>query len=175
MKTKLNFVLLVLILLSGYSVSAQDKSLPEGAIQIYPDEIVWKAVNVPTLSGIQVAVLEGNPDTAGIYTIRVKLPPYCLIPIHIHEKDERVTVLEGSVSIGISDTLDGTAAKEFPSGSFYINPVNVKHFVYAGSEGCVLQITGEGPWETIFIVRRKYRKIPEINIEELEAKVKGWQ
>jgi hypothetical protein len=172
MKAIIKIFLMLLILMSGISVTAQEKSLPEGAIQIYPDEIVWKTVNEPKLSGIQVAVLEGKPDSIGIYTVRVKLPPYFLIPVHIHDKDERVTVLEGSVSIGISDTLDGAAAREFPAGSYYINPSNVKHFVYAGSEGCILQITGEGPWETLFIAYRKSVRTQEINIEELDAILK---
>jgi quercetin dioxygenase-like cupin family protein len=92
-----------------------------------------------------VAVLEGDPKAAGMFTMRIKLPAGTIIPPHWHPRDERVTVLSGKVLVGMGDTFakSGTA---FEAGGFYVNPPNVHHYLWVPEES-VLQLTCMGPWE----------------------------
>jgi len=95
--------------------------------------------------GVEMVVLEGDPKAEGMFTVRLKAPAGFSLPPHTHPTDERVTVLEGSVSVGFGAAADHGAAQNFPAGSFYVNPPDVAHYVFS-DEGCTLQITAQGPW-----------------------------
>jgi hypothetical protein len=127
------------------------QNLPQGAIQVLPENIKWIDAPLPLPSGSKVAILEGNPKQEAIFTIRVMLPAYFKIPAHWHPKDERVTVIEGVVYVGFGDKTDTTNAAKFSDGSFYVNPLESHHYVFTQSEGCMLQITGVGPWVLNYI------------------------
>lgn len=137
-------VFAVMILFNNIGSNSQD--IPKGAIQILPENIKWIDAPPPLPADSQLALLEGNPKSEGIFTIRAKFQAYFKIPVHTHPKDERVTVIEGTVYVGFGSKLDTTSAQKFTLGSFYINPMNTGHYVFTQSEGCILQITGEGPW-----------------------------
>jgi len=123
---------------------AQDK--PQGTIQLKPDDIKWVDAPPPLPAGSKLAILEGNPKLDGIFTIRAMFPPYFKIAAHNHPKDERVTVISGAVYVGFGDKMDTTNANKFTEGCYYLNPAGADHYVFTQSEGCVLQITGLGPW-----------------------------
>lgn len=115
------------------------------AIQRETSTIVFVPAPSNMPKGVTIAVLEGDPSQKGVFTLRLKTPPGFSLPPHTHPTDERVTVLEGSVSVGFGTARDESAAKSFGPGSFYVNPPGVPHYVFS-EQGAVLQITGEGPW-----------------------------
>ena len=142
----------ILVLFLGFSLGmhAQQTILSSppalGNLQICPDQIKWTNAPAPFLPGAKMATLEGNPKNTGLFTVRFKLPPNYTIPPHFHPKDERVTVISGSVYVGFGDKKDENSAKKFTTGCFYINPVNSHHFAYTKDEEVIIQITGMGPW-----------------------------
>ena len=77
--------------------------------------------------------------------MRLKLPAGGRLGPHTHPADERVTVLSGSVQVGFGETFDPAKGKTFTAGAFYVTPTPMPHFVWT-DEGCVLQVTGIGPW-----------------------------
>lgn len=149
----MKFAAIIILFLIGSSVFSQD--LPKGAIQIHPTDIKWMDAPPPLPGGSQIAVLEGNPREEGLFTIRVKLPPYYKIPAHWHPKDERVTIIEGAVYVGFGDATDTTSATKFGTASYYINPVESHHYIFTQSEGAIMQITGNGPWGITYIEEQK--------------------
>lgn len=123
---------------------------PKPAIQQPANAIVFRP-GPPTMpKGVEMVVLEGDPKAEGMFTIRLKAPAGFSLAPHTHPSDERVTVLDGTVSVGFGNAEDRSSAKAFPAGSFYINPANVAHYVFS-DEGATLQITGEGPWRVDFL------------------------
>jgi quercetin dioxygenase-like cupin family protein len=152
-KLILFFFIIELIFTGVYS---QDK--PSGTIQIKPTQIIWSDAPSPMPVGSKMAVLEGNPKQDGIFTMRVMIPPYIKIPVHIHPYDERVTVISGAVYVGFGEKLDTTIADKFIEGCYYVNPVNSHHYVFTGSEGVIIQITGMGPWSITYIEDSEIKK-----------------
>jgi quercetin dioxygenase-like cupin family protein len=146
-------VLAVLFLILDSNVFAQE--IPKGVIQLYPDSIKWIDAPPPLPAGSMIAVIEGNPKQESIFTMRVKLPPYYKISSHLHPKDERVTVIEGAVYVGFGETMDTSNAAKFTAGCYYVNPANLHHYVFTGSEGCIFQVTGLGPWGITYIENEK--------------------
>src|SRR4030095_9402038 len=146
---------LITLLLISFKINSQE--LPKGAIQILPENIKWIDAPPPLPSGSKIAVLEGSPKLEGMFTMRAMFPPYFKIPAHWHPKDELVTVIEGVVYVGFGDKTDTTGANKFTVGSFYVNPAESRHYVFTQSEGCVLQISGMGPWGLNYIEETKRR------------------
>ena len=95
--------------------------------------------------GTKIAVLEGSPQHAGLFTIRLEVPAGAKLAPHIHPRDERVTVLSGRVTVHI-----GGKSTTFQAGGFYVNPPNEPHSLEF-QEATVLQLTCEGPWELKFL------------------------
>lgn len=95
----------------------------------------------PTMpKGTKMAVLEGDPKSPGIFTIRLKVAKGATLPKHTHPRAERVTVLAGKVRV----TINGKETT-FTTGGFYVNPPDEPHTV-AFDEDSELQLTCEGPW-----------------------------
>jgi mannose-6-phosphate isomerase-like protein (cupin superfamily) len=119
---------------------------PPQTIQVDAAKIVWKDA-APTLpAGTKVAVLEGDPKNAGIFTMRLRIPAGSKIAPHWHPRPERVTILSGVVTVGFGDRWNDKEMRSFRSGDFYVNPPESHHFV-GFPRTSVIQITGEGPWE----------------------------
>ncbi|MEK6376132.1 MAG: cupin domain-containing protein [Acidobacteriota bacterium] len=116
-----------------------------GAIQVNAETIVWKDGPPSLPKGTKVAVLEGDPRQAGMFTMRLQVPAGSRILPHWHPRSERVTVLSGVVKVGFGDTWSDAAMREFRAGDFYVNPPKSHHFV-GFPRTAVIQITGEGPW-----------------------------
>jgi hypothetical protein len=68
-----------------------------------PDQVKWGPAPPFIPAGAQLAVLEGNPmGTSGDYTIRLKMPDGYKIAPHTHPQRENVTVLSGTLKVGIT-------------------------------------------------------------------------
>ena len=134
----------ILILLISFFIS--QTLFSQGKIQLNPDDIKWFDAPAPFPVGTKMAILEGNPKSDSIFTMRVIFTPYFKIPPHTHPKDERVTVLAGNINIGFGDKMDTTNAIKFSTGSYYVNPGGTTHYVFTQSEGAAIQLTGHGPW-----------------------------
>jgi mannose-6-phosphate isomerase-like protein (cupin superfamily) len=110
-----------------------------------PDQIKWGPAPPFIPSGAQLAVLEGDPMAAsGDFTIRLKMPDGYRIAPHTHPHRENVTVLSGTLKVGMGDKFDATKMMSFGAGSFaYLDP-SVHHYAAASGE-TVIQIHGQSP------------------------------
>lgn len=129
----------------GSNFSHGTSHAPRPAIQHESSAIVFVPAPTNLPKGVKWVVLEGDPSQKGVFTLRLSLPPGFALPPHTHPVDERVTVLEGSVSVGFGAARAENGMRAFGPGSFYVNPPGVAHYV-SSEQGAVLQITGEGPW-----------------------------
>jgi hypothetical protein len=110
-----------------------------------PDQVKWGPAPPFIPAGAQLAVVEGNPmASSGDYTIRLKMPDGYRIAPHTHPLRENVTVISGTLKVGMGDTFDTNKMMSFGPGSFaYLDP-SMHH--YAGASGeTVVQIHGQSP------------------------------
>jgi len=119
-------------------------------IFIAPPDITWGDVPPALPPGAKFAVLEGNSFNAEPYTIRIKMPENYKIPAHWHTMVERVTVISGTLNLGMGDKLDIAQGKAFPAGSFIFIPAKKNHFAWA-DEDTIIQINGDGPFDINYI------------------------
>ncbi|HEX9670915.1 MAG TPA: cupin domain-containing protein, partial [Thermoanaerobaculia bacterium] len=96
------------------------------------------------------AVLEGDPREEGVFTMRLRLPSGFQIKPHWHPAPERITVISGTFNMGRGDRFDTAQATALPAGSFTVIPAETWHYAWATGD-TVLQITGGGPWQIIYL------------------------
>jgi quercetin dioxygenase-like cupin family protein len=138
---------------------AQAATAPKAAearsIGILPSTVEWRPAPPNLPQGAEVAVLEGDPRALGLFTMRVRLPQGYVLEPHTHARDERVTVLDGSVHIGFgarAGAAEKAGARRYVAGSYYVNPAGVAHFVFT-TEPAVMQITTTGPWTLEYVAK----------------------
>ena len=117
---------------------------------ITPDGIRWQDGPVSLAKGAQMVILDGDPSKDGPFVMRVKLPDGFKIMPHTHPKDERVTVLTGTLYLGLGATFDEKAAKVMPAGSYGRTGAGMKHFGFVKGE-TILQLHGTGPWAIEYV------------------------
>ena len=120
-----------------HSVYAQNAFTP-GQVQFGPAPPFMQP-------GAQLAVLEGNPmGASGDYTIRLKMPNGYKIAPHTHPLRANVTVISGTLKVGMGDTFDAGKMMSFEAGSFaYLDP-SMHHYAQASGE-TIVQIHGQAP------------------------------
>lgn len=138
-------------------VLAQEKGTSsDGAERSAADLKVFSAATLPWQdasalpAGAQMAVLDGDPTKSGVFTARLKMPAGYKIPPHTHPFAERVTVISGSVYLGMGEKFDDRAGRELKPGDFTVIPAGAPHFAWSKGEA-VLQLHAEGPFQRTFV------------------------
>jgi hypothetical protein len=72
--------------------------------------------------GAQLAVLEGNPmGWSGDFTIRLKMPDGYKVAPHTHPTRENVTVVSGTLKVGMGDQFDASKMMSCGTGASHIS------------------------------------------------------
>jgi ChrR Cupin-like domain len=129
---------------------SQEPMKPADHGLLTPADIKWTEAPNALPAGAKLAVLEGNPFKPGLYTMRLSMPAGYKIPPHWHGKVEHVTVISGTLNLGMGEKFDESKGKAMPAGTFGFLPPQMKHFAWA-SEETVIQLHGEGPWEITYV------------------------
>jgi ChrR Cupin-like domain len=134
------------------SAKPTSKSAPAAKKNAFtPDQIQYGPAPAFVPPGAQLAVLEGNPmGTMGDYTVRLKMPDGYKVAPHWHPKRENVTVISGTLKVGMGDKFDEGKMMSFPAPSFaYLDP-SMHHYAMASGE-TVVQIHGMAPLKFNYI------------------------
>ena len=121
-------------------------ALPDDPIVKKPEDLVW----MERSSGVKVAVLQGDPDKAGPFTLRLQYPAGYRKAPHYHPRDAYVTVLSGGYFRGYGNTVDESNVIALTPGTFSVNPDFVTHYEWT-TMPAELQVHATGPWETVYV------------------------
>lgn len=143
---KLPFLVVALSVVGLFTVQ------PSQAQSAYlPDQVKWAPAPPSLPPGAELAVLEGDPGgSTGDFTVRLKMPDGYKIAPHSHPNRENVTVLSGTLKVGMGDQFVAATMMSFPAGSFaYVDP-SMHHYA-AASGDTVIQIHGASPLQINYI------------------------
>ena len=111
---------------------------------ILPEDIDWKPFPAFPPSA-RLAVLVGEPNKAGPYLIRVKVPSGVKLMPHKHPEDRIYTVISGVFYIGLGGQFEEEKLQAYSPGSVVVLPGDTWHFHWAKSGQYVTQVTAVGP------------------------------
>src|SRR3984957_12711686 len=77
----------------------------------------------------QFALISGDLKT-GPWVIRFKFPAGYAVQPHTHDEIENVTVLSGTVNMGMGEKFDKATTTPISAGGFFSMPGNHAHYVY---------------------------------------------
>ena len=111
------------------------------------DGIEYAPMEVPGFdSGMEIAVLNGDPSAEGPYVLRLTFPDGYRFPPHWHPKTENLTVIQGTLLLAMGETVDDTALQQYSPGDYIHIPAGNRH--YGGATGWTeIQLHGIGPFE----------------------------
>ena len=128
-----------LLLAGSATASAQEMRMP-----LNSDDVKWIPVPNVFPAGAQIAVISGDPSKPGPYVVRLELPDGAKFGPHFHGDVENVTVLQGTLLVGVGDTADPSKMISLPAGSFVSVPMGLHHYAQAKGD-TIIQIHGMGP------------------------------
>jgi len=129
---------------------AQAPALAADAMMMNPNEIKWGDPPPQLPKGAKIAVLHGDPGKEGPFTMRLKTPAGYKIAPHFHSQDENLTVVTGTVYLGMGDKMDMKGAHPLKAGGYHYLPGKTNH--YAFSKGpTIIQVSGNGPFDITYI------------------------
>src|SRR5580698_8887342 len=110
-----------------------------------PNGIKWEPMPemLVQADGAQFALVSGDMKT-GPWVIRFKFPAgYAVLP-HTHDEIESVTVLSGTVNMGMGEKFDKSTTTPISAGGFFSMPGGHPHYVYF-TEPTIVQVHSGSP------------------------------
>jgi quercetin dioxygenase-like cupin family protein len=135
---------LFLVMVIGASTAAAQA--PAGHVMVQPDAIQWRG----PAAGLQTAVVDGNPQQAGPFTMMLKLPDGVWIQPHFHNVDKRLVVIRGELLMGHGAKIDAGSTTALKAGGVAVMPANAQH--YEGGRGeTIVALIANGPFTTTMV------------------------
>jgi quercetin dioxygenase-like cupin family protein len=110
----------------------------------------WGEAPAGLPAGMRAAVVSGDPSQAQPYVLRAQLPANYRIPPHWHPTMENITVLSGTVALGMGEKFDEAAMQDVPAGGFASVPAEMRHFFMAKT-AATIQVHGMGPFGITYL------------------------
>jgi quercetin dioxygenase-like cupin family protein len=128
----------------------QSQSTLSSPVSVSPSDVQWGPGPKSLPPGAQLAVLEGDLTKAEPYVFRLKFPDGYSVPPHTHPVREHITVLAGTLMMGMGKQVNKEATRPLPPGSLFILPVGDTHYVWTKGE-TIVQLHGVGPWGITYV------------------------
>jgi quercetin dioxygenase-like cupin family protein len=123
---------------------------PTQHVMVSGKDVSWGDAPPNLPPGAKLAVIAGDPSKPQAYALRLQLPAGYKVAPHWHPTDENVTVLSGTIALGMGDTFDQAALKDLPTGGYAVVPAQSHHYV-AAKTAVVLQVNGMGPFALNYV------------------------
>lgn len=115
------------------------------ATVVTPKSLKWGDAPPVLPKGAKMAVVHGDPGKEGPFVFRLRMPANYKVPPHTHPAAYNVTVLSGSPSLGIGETVNTKGMHALGAGSFHYLPAKTAHY-WVVKAPIELQVQGTGPF-----------------------------
>ena len=119
MRPRISFLLFWSLVASSATTTLADQNA-SGFIDIQAADVPYEPH--PDVPELGYSVLSGDPAKAGVYVIRLKIPPGLTFPPHHHDQDRHITVISGEWAFGKgrSGSCDDTVS--LTAGAYVMHP-----------------------------------------------------
>ena len=149
-------LMLTVLVFAAITLTLADTN-KKGIIALTPQQVRWFTPSYYT-DGRERAQLFGDSSQGGAWIDRARIPAGKRVLAHTHPQDEPVTVIEGTWYLGEGTRFDSTKLKGYPAGSFIVIPAGVPHFVAAKDGAVIIQLEGNGKFQTDYVEQSEVLK-----------------
>lgn len=140
--------LLLGCLIPAAGVAGESHGKVTAHVALSPDALQW--VDMPAIAGAQMAVLSGDPGKSGQFVARFRLPAGSRVAPHWHPATENITVISGTLKMGLGNEFKEEGAMVLGPGAFGVMPAKMRHFAWC-DEDVVIQLNNKGPWKIFYV------------------------
>jgi ketosteroid isomerase-like protein/quercetin dioxygenase-like cupin family protein len=133
-----------------FNADAAPKAPAAQHVMVSPPAIQWGDAPPSLPPGAKMAVVSGDPTQAVPFVVRAQMPAGYRVPPHWHPTDEHVTVLAGTVALGMGEQFDQSAMKDVSSGGYFVAPAEMRHF-FMTKTAATIQVHGMGPFAVNYV------------------------
>lgn len=119
-------------------------------VMINKEDLKWGDAPPVLPKGGKVSVLHGDPFKPGRYTLRLMMPANYKIAPHWHSKDENLTIISGTLHLGMGDKIGAGGEHALKAGGYHYLPAKTHHYALTKGQ-TVVQVSGEGPFDINYL------------------------
>lgn len=119
-------------------------------VMMAPGELKWMDSPPGLPPGSRLAVISGDPSQAQPFVIRAQVPAGYRVAPHWHPGDENLTILSGTVALGMGETFDEGTMTAIGPGGYASLPAQMRHYFLAKS-AATFQVHGMGPFVVNYV------------------------
>jgi ketosteroid isomerase-like protein/quercetin dioxygenase-like cupin family protein len=123
---------------------------PVSHVMVSAAALQWADAPPSLPPGMKMAVVSGDPSKPGPFVLRAQVPAGYKIPPHWHPTDENLTILSGTVALGMGDTWDEAKMQAVAAGGFIAIPLQMRHSFLAKT-AATFQLHGPGPFAITYV------------------------
>ena len=114
-------------------------------VMVAPAGLNWGDPPPSLPAGAKLAVVQGDPSQPQPFVVRLQVPAGYKIAPHWHPGVENVTVLAGTVALGMGETFDESKMTTASVGAYASLPAEMRHYFMAKTAASI-QVHGQGPF-----------------------------
>ena len=123
---------------------------PSPHVMVAPGGLKWGDPPPSLPSGAKLAVVQGDPSQAQPFVVRLQVPAGYKIAPQWHPGVENVTVLSGTVALGMGEQFDESKMTTASVGGYASLPAKMPHYFMAKAPS-VVQVHGQGPFVVNYV------------------------
>jgi ketosteroid isomerase-like protein/quercetin dioxygenase-like cupin family protein len=114
-------------------------------VMMAPSDLKWGDPPPSLPPGSKIAVVSGDPTQAQPFVIRAQVPAGYKVPPHWHPGTENLTVLSGTVAVGMGEQFDESKMTQLGPGGYASLPAEMRHY-FLSKTTATFQVHGMGPF-----------------------------
>lgn len=128
-------------------------STPQAAsphVMVAPADLTWTDPPPSLPPGSRIAVVSGDPTQAQPFVIRAQVPAGYKVAPHWHPGVENLTILSGTVALGMGEQFDESTMTAIGAGGYASLPAEMRHSFLAKT-AATFQVHGMGPFVVHYV------------------------
>ena len=119
-------------------------------VMMPPGDLKWGEAPPSLPAGAKMAVVSGDPTQAQPFVIRAQVPAGYKVPPHWHPGTENLTVLSGTVALGMGEQFDESTMTQLGAGGYASLPAEMRHS-FLSKTAATFQVHGMGPFVVNYV------------------------
>jgi ketosteroid isomerase-like protein len=119
-------------------------------VMMPPADLKWGDPPPSLPAGAKIAVVSGDPTQAQPFVIRAQVPAGYKVPPHWHPGTENLTILSGTVALGMGEQFDEAAMTQIGAGGYASLPAEMRHY-FMSKTAATFQVHGMGPFVVNYV------------------------
>lgn len=115
-----------------------------------PGQLKWGAPPPSLPPGSKIAVVSGDPTLAQPFVLRAQVPAGYKVTPHWHPGVENLTILSGTVALGMGEQFDESTMTTIPAGGYASLPAEMRHY-FISRTAATFQVHGMGPFVVNYV------------------------